>query len=160
MKILVADSIATAGVELLEAGPGFQVEVRTGMTPAELKAAVQEIDALVVRSATQVSAEILAQPGRLKVIGRAGTGVDNIDLEAATRAGVVVLNTPGGNSLAAAELTVSLLLAFGLSLGSAFDADAADKKKKKSNRSRKNYMPSENTAERAIHNDRGKVRRR
>ncbi len=111
MKILVADAIAEAGVRLLQEAPGFQVTVRTGLGAQELARLAAEHDALVVRSATQVTAEVLARSGRLKVIGRAGTGVDNIDLEAATRAGVVVLNTPGGNSVAAAELTLSLLLA-------------------------------------------------
>jgi D-3-phosphoglycerate dehydrogenase len=110
-KILVADRISAGGLEILEQGQGFQVEVRTGLAGEELAAAVREHDALVVRSATKVTAEVLARPGRLKVIGRAGTGVDNIDLEAATLAGVVVVNTPGGNSLAAAELTFSILLA-------------------------------------------------
>jgi D-3-phosphoglycerate dehydrogenase len=110
IKILVADRISAGGLEILEQGPGFQVNVQTGLAGDELAAAVREHDALVVRSATKVTAPVLAQPGRLKVIGRAGTGVDNIDLEAATLAGVVVVNTPGGNSLAAAELTFSMLL--------------------------------------------------
>ena len=91
--------------------PGFDVDVRIGLSPDELRKTIGDYDALIVRSATKVTAEILAEPGRLKAIGRAGTGVDNIDLEAATRAGVVVMNTPGGNSLAAAELTLALLLA-------------------------------------------------
>ena len=110
-RVLVADSVSSRGVELLRAAPGFEVEVRTGLAPAELARALAEHDALIVRSATKVTAEVLREPGRLRVIGRAGTGVDNIDLDAATRAGIVVLNTPGGNSVAAAELTLALLLA-------------------------------------------------
>ena len=111
IRILVADLISESGLEILRQGPGFTVQVRTGLSSENLAAAVREHHGLVVRSATKVTADVLAKPGRLKVIGRAGTGVDNIDLEAATRAGVVVLNTPGGNSLAAAELTISMLMA-------------------------------------------------
>ncbi|MFQ5720152.1 MAG: phosphoglycerate dehydrogenase [Acidobacteriota bacterium] len=111
MKILVADPISEEGLARLRDTSGFDVTVRPSMTVADLIQAVREHDALVVRSATKVTAEVLADVGRLKVIGRAGTGVDNIDLDAATRAGVVVINTPGGNSVAAAELTISLLLA-------------------------------------------------
>jgi D-3-phosphoglycerate dehydrogenase len=110
-RILVADSIAEAGLDVLREADRFEVDVRTGMDPETLAAELGGYDALVVRSATKVTAAALAEPGRLKVIGRAGTGVDNIDLDAATRAGVVVVNTPGGNSAAAAELTLSLLMA-------------------------------------------------
>jgi D-3-phosphoglycerate dehydrogenase len=110
-RILVADAVAQAGLDLLREGSGFEVEVRTGMDAESLARELGGYDALVVRSATRVTAAALAEPGRLKVIGRAGTGVDNIDLDAATRAGVVVINTPGGNSAAAAELTLSLLMA-------------------------------------------------
>lgn len=109
-RVLVADNISEQGVRLLRETAGFAVDVRTGMSPQEIAAAVGEYDALVVRSATKVTADVLADPGRLRAIGRAGTGVDNIDLDAATRAGVVVMNTPGGNSVAAAELTMALLL--------------------------------------------------
>jgi len=110
-RVLVADAISDAGVDLLRATPGFDVVVRTGMKPDDLAGIVGDHHALVVRSATQVTGPVLERPGKLKVIGRAGTGVDNIDLDAATRAGVVVINTPGGNSVAAAELAFSLLLA-------------------------------------------------
>ncbi len=109
-RVLVADALSDGGVQRLR-DAGLDVTVRTGMKAAELAAALGEHDALIVRSATQVTAEALAAPGRLRAIGRAGTGVDNIDLEAATRAGIVVMNTPGGNSVAAAELTLALLLA-------------------------------------------------
>jgi D-3-phosphoglycerate dehydrogenase len=111
VKVLISDPIAEAGIRLLREAAGFQVEIATELSREALARRVRQADALVVRSATKVTAEILAEPGRLRVIGRAGTGVDNIDVEAATRAGVVVINTPGGNSVAAAELTLSLLLA-------------------------------------------------
>jgi len=121
-RVLVADSISERGVALLRDTPGFEVVVRTGLPAAELRAAVGAFDALVVRSATKVTADVLAEPGRLRAIGRAGTGVDNIDLDAATRAGIVVMNTPGGNSVAAAELTLAHLLALARHLPRA-DAD-------------------------------------
>lgn len=110
-RVLVTDPISDAGVDLLRSTPGFEVDVRTDLDADALAACVGEYDGLVVRSGTRVTREILARPGRLRVIGRAGTGVDNIDLPAATRAGIVVLNTPGGNAVAAAEQTVALLTA-------------------------------------------------
>ena len=100
-RILVSDSVSPQGVELLQSTPGMQVTVNTGLSPEDLAGILGEHDALIVRSATKVTAEILKNAGRLRVIGRAGTGVDNIDLDAATLAGVVVINTPGGNSVAA-----------------------------------------------------------
>jgi len=110
-RILVADSIASKGIDLLRESEGIEVDVRTGLTPGELAEIIGGYRGLIVRSATKVTAAIVERAERLRVVGRAGTGVDNIDLEAATRAGVVVLNTPGGNSLAAAEHTIALLLA-------------------------------------------------
>ena len=108
-RILVADPIAQEGVELLsQFGP---VDVRTGMTPAELLEAVREYDGLVVRSESQVSGAVIAAADALRVIGRAGVGVDNIDLDAATERGIVVVNAPAGSTVSAAELTIALLLA-------------------------------------------------
>jgi D-3-phosphoglycerate dehydrogenase len=110
-RVLIADAISEQGIDTLRAAPGFVVTVKTGMSPEELGSIVGDFDGLLVRSATKVTQQVLSMPGRLRVIGRAGTGVDNIDLEAATRAGVVVMNTPGGNSVAAAELTLAHMLA-------------------------------------------------
>lgn len=109
MRVLVSDAIAEAGIELLRTTEGFEVDVRTDLTPDQLREELGSYDGLVVRSGTKVTAEILGNGGRLRAIGRAGTGVDNIDLDAATAAGVVVMNTPGGNSVAAAEHTIALL---------------------------------------------------
>jgi D-3-phosphoglycerate dehydrogenase len=111
VRVLIADNVSDKGIALLQATPGVEVTVKTGMSPEELRVTVGDYDALIVRSATKVTADVLARPGRLRAIGRAGTGVDNIDLDAATRAGVVVMNTPGGNSVAAAELTLAHLIA-------------------------------------------------
>ena len=111
MRLLVADELSAEGLETLRKAPGIALDVRSGLKPAELKAIIGEYDALAVRSATKVTAEVLESPGKLKVIGRAGVGVDNIDVDAATRKGVTVMNTPGGNSVAVAELTMGLMLA-------------------------------------------------
>ncbi|HEV2471036.1 MAG TPA: phosphoglycerate dehydrogenase [Chthonomonadales bacterium] len=106
----MSDPIAEAGIERLRAVPDVQVDVRTGLKPEELKAVIGEYSALAVRSETKVTAEILAAADKLQIIGRAGVGVDNIDVAAATQRGVVVVNSPDGNTLAAGELTVALIL--------------------------------------------------
>lgn len=114
LRILVADSIADEGVERLRAGlPGgdVEVDVRTGLGEDELTDAIPEYDALLVRSATQVPRRVIEAADRLRVIGRAGVGVDNIDVDAATDRGIVVVNAPTGNTVSAAELTVALFLA-------------------------------------------------
>jgi D-3-phosphoglycerate dehydrogenase / 2-oxoglutarate reductase len=111
MKVLVADEMSPEGLQTLRSAADLTVEVKVGLAPAALKAIVGEYDVLAVRSATKVTAEVLERPGRLKLIGRAGVGVDNIDVEAASRKGIVVMNTPGGNSVAVAELTIGLMLA-------------------------------------------------
>lgn len=108
-RVLVADPVAEAGVARLR--EGAEVEVRTGHSPEELVAAIPAYDALVVRSETRVTEAVFAAGARLKVVARAGVGVDNIDVAAATRHGVVVVNSPEGNTIAAAEHTVALLLA-------------------------------------------------
>ena len=96
-------------VEILEANDGIAVDVHSGLSPSALLDCIGNYEGLVVRSATTVTAEVLAAASRLRVIGRAGTGFDNIDVEAATRHGVIVMNTPGGNSLSTAEHTFALI---------------------------------------------------
>ena len=108
--ILIADSIADEGVAAIKAHPGFEVIVEPGLGEADLCARVRTVDAVVVRSATRITAKVLAAVERLKVIGRAGIGVDNIDVEAATERGVVVLNTPDANATTTAELAIAHLL--------------------------------------------------
>ncbi|MDR3120751.1 MAG: phosphoglycerate dehydrogenase [Clostridiales bacterium] len=107
MKVLVAERIADDGVELLR--KELEVDVKIGLDPAALREIIPAYDGIIVRSATKVTAELLEAAGNLKVAGRAGTGVDNIDVPAATKKGVVVVNTPDGNSMAAAELAVGLV---------------------------------------------------
>jgi D-3-phosphoglycerate dehydrogenase len=108
-RVLIADKLEPSGVELLQAA-GVEVETRLGLKGAELSAALREFDGMIVRSQPRVAAENLESPGKLRAIARAGAGVDNIDVPAATRKGIVVMNTPGGNSVSAAEHTVALLL--------------------------------------------------
>ncbi|HIQ04491.1 MAG TPA: phosphoglycerate dehydrogenase [Anaerolineae bacterium] len=108
-RVLVADRLAEAGLALLR--PQVQLDVRTNLSHDELLSVIPEYDALIVRSRTQVTAEVIAAASRLQVVARAGVGVDNIDVEAATRAGVLVVNAPTGNVVAAAEHTIALLTA-------------------------------------------------
>ncbi len=110
-KILVSDNIAPEGKAILDGTRGIKADVRTKVPAGELKSIIKDYDALIVRSATQVNAEVISQAARLKAIGRAGTGVDNIDLSAATKKGIVVMNTPGGNTLSAAEHTIAMVFA-------------------------------------------------
>jgi D-3-phosphoglycerate dehydrogenase len=107
VRILVAESVAREGIDLLAAA--HEVDERLGCTREELAALLPDYDALIVRSQVQVDAELIAAGTRLVVIGRAGVGVDNVDLEAATRAGITVVNAPTGNTIAAAEHTLALL---------------------------------------------------
>ena len=107
-KVLISDSISPKGVEILKSA-GLEVDVQTGMSPEELKNKIGKYHGLVIRSATKVTAEILAAAENLKVIGRAGSGLDNVDKAAATQKGVVVMNTPGGNTITTAEHAVALL---------------------------------------------------
>ena len=117
---------------------GYEVDARDKVEPSDLVSMIQNYDALVVRSGTQVTSEVLsAGASRLKVVGRAGTGVDNIDVDAATAAGIMVMNTPGGNTTSAAELTVSLLMALSR------DIPAATSSLKAGRWDRKKYMGTE-----------------
>src|SRR5215211_2471592 len=109
-RVLIADKLESAGVELLQAA-GIEVETRLGLKGDELAAALREFDACIVRSQPKITDECLENPGKLRAIARAGVGVDNIDVPAATRKGVVVMNTPGGNTVSAAEHTIALMLA-------------------------------------------------
>jgi D-3-phosphoglycerate dehydrogenase / 2-oxoglutarate reductase len=110
-RILIADEIAQEGVAFLrEQLPEAQIDIRTGLNPEQLRAIIGDYAALIVRSATQVTADILAEAGQLKIVGRAGVGVDNIDTEAATSKGIMVVNSPTGNIVAAAEHTIAMLM--------------------------------------------------
>lgn len=121
MKVLIADQVDKVCSDVLRS-EGFEVVESAGLSPAALKEKIQGMDALVVRSATQVTAEVIVAGSSLKVIGRAGAGVDNIDCDAATRRGIVVMNTPGGNTVSTAEHTMSMLLSLSRNIPQAFDS--------------------------------------
>jgi D-3-phosphoglycerate dehydrogenase / 2-oxoglutarate reductase len=110
-RILALDNLSQEGVEIFRKTEGFEVDVKPPQKPAELGAIIGDYDGLVVRSGTKVTAEAIEKAGKLKVIGRAGAGTDNIDKEAATRHGIVVMNTPGGNTISTCEHTFALLFA-------------------------------------------------
>lgn len=110
-RILITDRIAQEGIDLLHAQlPQAQIDQRTGLSPEQLRAIIGGYHALIVRSETQVSADILAAATNLKIVGRAGVGVDNIDTQAATQQGIMVVNSPTGNIIAAAEHTIAMLM--------------------------------------------------
>lgn len=111
IRVLVTDKLAQEGIDLLNSTDGVEAVVKTGIAEDELAQIIGEHDGLIVRSGTKVTAKVLANPGKLKAIARAGVGVDNIDVPEATRKGVLVMNTPGGNTLSAAEHTMALILA-------------------------------------------------
>ncbi|MFH1138576.1 MAG: hydroxyacid dehydrogenase [Pseudomonadota bacterium] len=110
MKVLISDKAHPSCAKIF-ADAGFEVDEKTGLAPAELKAIIKDYHGLVIRSATKVTAELLDAAVNLKVVARAGAGVDNVDIPAATAKGVVVMNTPGQNSNAAAELAVAMIFA-------------------------------------------------
>jgi D-3-phosphoglycerate dehydrogenase / 2-oxoglutarate reductase len=128
MNILIAEPLAPAGIELFRSQAGWTTVVSN---PKEYSGHLAEADALLVRSAVQVTAAVLEKAPRLRVIGRAGVGVDNVDLDAATAAGVLVMNTPGGNAISVAEHTLALMLAMARHISQADSSTRAGKWEKK-----------------------------
>jgi D-3-phosphoglycerate dehydrogenase len=131
MKIVVAEKLATNAVKLLKDEPGWTV-ITPDQIGGALNAALADADALIVRSAVDVNADVLRGAAKLRVIGRAGVGVDNIDLDAATKAGIAVMNTPGANAIAVAEHTLALMLALARNISRADSTTRAGKWEKKS----------------------------
>jgi len=112
IKILITDRIAQEGIDMLRTQlPEAQIDERIGIKPEQLRAVIGDYTGLIVRSETQVTSDVLAAATQLKIVGRAGVGVDNIDIEAATRLGIMVVNSPTGNIVAAAEHTIAMLMA-------------------------------------------------
>jgi D-3-phosphoglycerate dehydrogenase / 2-oxoglutarate reductase len=136
LKIVVSDDLPASAIDLLRA-EGWQVDARTGRPPAELAADLADADALLVRSATKVTKDLLAGATRLKIVGRAGTGVDNIDMQAASGRGVLVVNAPGANSISVAEHAVALML------GLARMVPAADQAMKNGKWEKKKFLGTE-----------------
>jgi len=131
-RVLVSDPISDHGVEVLESHPEISVDVRTGLSPEELISIIGDYDGLVVRSQTKATAEVIEAAKRLKVIGRAGVGVDNIDREAATAHGVVVMNTPTGNTVSTAEHAFALMLSLARNIPKAHASLTAGRWERKS----------------------------
>ena len=111
MKVLVSDPLSEVGVKTLQETPDIEVDVTTELTPEELKGIIGQYHALVIRSATKATAEIIDAAHNLKVIGRAGIGLDNVDIPAASKKGIVVMNAPEGNTITAAEHTIAMIMA-------------------------------------------------
>ncbi|MES1254165.1 MAG: hydroxyacid dehydrogenase, partial [Acidobacteriota bacterium] len=137
MKIVVADDLPASALELLRAEPGWVVDARSGRPPAELAAALADADALMVRSATKVNASLLEAAPRLRIVARAGTGVDNVDVAAASGRGVLVVNAPGANSISVAEHALALMLALARSV------PAADRAMKEGRWEKKRFLGTE-----------------
>jgi len=110
-RVIVLDDLSQEGLNLLKSAGGIEVEVRTGLKGDDLRKALLEADGAICRSGVKITADVLAGNRRLKAIARAGVGVDNIDLKAATRQGILVMNTPGGNTISTAEQAITLMMA-------------------------------------------------
>ena len=111
MRVLIADKLSRVGIDWLQKQGWVEVDVKPGLSPAELAGIIGQYDGLIIRSGAKVTAEVLAEPGNLKCIARAGVGVDNVDVPTATAKGIIVMNTPGGNTISTCELTWALMLA-------------------------------------------------
>jgi D-3-phosphoglycerate dehydrogenase len=130
-KVLISDPLSNKGLEILGKAKGLQYDIKSGLPPEELKKIIPEYDAIIVRSETKLKAEIIEAGDRLKVIGRAGIGLDNVDLPAATKKGIVVMNTPQENAIAAAEHTIAMMLSISRKIPQATSSMKAGKWEKK-----------------------------
>ena len=130
MKVLISDNLSPRGVEILKTA-GLEVDFRSKTPAEEIEKIIGDYDALIIRSATKVTAALLEKATRLKVIGRAGSGLDNVDIPAATKKGVVVMNTPGGNTVTTAEHTIGMLFACARMIPQAYASMKAGKWEKK-----------------------------
>jgi len=136
IKVLISDKLAKEGIDLLNSMGDVEVTIKTGISEDDLAKIIGEYDGLIIRSGTKVTAKVLANPGKFRAVARAGVGVDNVDVKEATRKGILVMNTPGGNTLSAAEHTVALMLAMSRSIVPACNslkAGAWDRKKYEGN---------------------------
>jgi len=133
-RVLISDSLSKEAVDILQKEKEFKVDVNTKLTPEELKNIIKDYDALLVRSATKVTADIINAADKLKIVGRAGVGLDNVDVEAASKKGIIVVNTPGGNTISTAEHTFSMMMALSRTI------PQADLSMKKGEWERKKFM--------------------
>jgi len=125
-RVLISDKLSPAAVAIFRER-GIEADVKTGLSPAELRAIIGDYDGLAVRSATKVTREVLEVAPRLKVVGRAGIGVDNVDVTSATARGVVVMNTPFGNAITTAEHAIAMMFALARQLPEASASTKAGK---------------------------------
>lgn len=130
-RVLVSDPLSKKGLEILEASKNIQYDLKPGLSPEELKNILPEYDAIVIRSETKLKADLIEAGARLRVIGRAGIGLDNVDIPAATKKGIVVMNTPQENAIAAAEHTIAMMLAISRKIPQATASMKAGKWEKK-----------------------------
>ncbi|MDD5436694.1 MAG: phosphoglycerate dehydrogenase [Candidatus Omnitrophica bacterium] len=133
-KVLISDALSKEAVEILEKVKEFKVDVNTKLTPEELKKVIKDYDALLVRSATKVTKDVINAAAKLKIVGRAGVGLDNVDVGAASKKGIIVVNTPAGNTISTAEHTFSMILALSRNI------PQADQSVKKGEWERKKFM--------------------
>jgi D-3-phosphoglycerate dehydrogenase len=136
MKILVTEPLSDRGIQVLAQTPGFEVDVNTSLTQEELRGVIRSYEGLIIRSGTRVSADVINAADRLKVIGRAGIGLDNVDIAAASKRGIVVMNTPEGNVVATAEHAIAMLMALSRSIPQAAASMRARRWEKKRFRGR------------------------
>lgn len=122
LRVLVCDDLSEEGLALFKPHPNITVEVKTKLPLDALKKEIADADACIVRSATKITAEVIEAARKLKIIGRAGVGLDNVDVDAASKRGIIVINTPGGNTVSAAELTFALLMALARNIARANDS--------------------------------------
>ncbi|MGO8988811.1 MAG: phosphoglycerate dehydrogenase [bacterium] len=130
-RVLVSDPLSSKGLEILERAKNLKYDLKPGLSPEELKKVIPEYDAIIIRSETKLKADLIEAGRRLKVIGRAGIGLDNVDLAAATKKGVVVMNTPQENAIAAAEHTIAMVLSVSRKIPQATASMKAGKWEKK-----------------------------
>jgi len=131
MKVLISDNLSPAGAQILR-DAGLEVDINTGLAPEELKKIIGNYDGLVIRSATKVTAEIIAAADKLRVVGRAGIGLDNVDIPAASQKGIVVMNAPDGNATTAAEHAIAMIMSLSRNIPQATASMKAGKWEKKS----------------------------
>ncbi|HUV39536.1 MAG TPA: phosphoglycerate dehydrogenase, partial [Planctomycetota bacterium] len=139
MKVLVSDKLEQEGLDILAGGEGIEVVNKPGLSVEDLKKEIAEVDGIVIRSATKLTADVLSAAKKLKAIARAGAGVDNVDLEAASKRGIIVMNTPGKNSISAAEHAIGMLFALARNIA------AADASMKQQQWEKKKYIGTELT---------------
>ncbi|MBE9546086.1 MAG: phosphoglycerate dehydrogenase [Proteobacteria bacterium] len=130
-KVLVSDTLANEGIEIFKNVPGIEVDVLTDLTPDKLKETIKDYDGLAIRSVTKVTSELVDKADKLKVIGRAGIGLDNVDVDAASKRGIMVMNTPGGNTITTGEHAISLMLSLARNIPQASASMKSQKWEKK-----------------------------